>query len=81
MRSKTLLELERSIAALSLEEKLWLLERIAHQLRANSRTQPFDSETMEQALVEMANDPEIQAEIVAIDQAFAIAEMDGLQEI
>ncbi len=29
-------------------------------------------------IAEMANDPEIQAEIAAIDLEFAIAEMDGL---
>jgi hypothetical protein len=33
MISPTLLEIERSICALSLEEQLWLLERIARQVR------------------------------------------------
>jgi hypothetical protein len=58
MISKNLLEIERLLTNLSVMEKLWLLERIAHQ---------------------MANDLEIQAEITAINQEFALTEMDGLQ--
>lgn len=69
MASKNLLEIERAIAALSAEEKLWLLERIARQLR-----EPHAVE-----LSTMAIDPEIQAEIRAMDQEFACTEMDGLQ--
>jgi len=69
MASKNLLEIERTIARLSAKEKLWLLERIARQLR----------EPDEAALSEMADDPEIQAEITAINQEFALTEMDGLR--
>lgn len=69
MASKHLLEIERAIHQLSAKEKLWLLERIARQLR-----EPDDTE-----LSEMASDPEIQAEIGAIAQEFAVTEMDGLQ--
>jgi hypothetical protein len=69
MASQNLLEIERAIASLSAREKLWLLERIARQLR-----EPDEAE-----LSEMANDPEIQAEIAAINQEFALTEMDGLQ--
>jgi hypothetical protein len=57
------------IACLSAREKLWLLERIARQLR-----EPDEAE-----LLEMANDSEIQSEITAINQEFALTEMDGLQ--
>jgi hypothetical protein len=35
----------------------------------------------EATLAEMANDPEIQAEIAAINTEFAIAEMDGLEDL
>lgn len=52
MATKHLLEIERAIAKLSAGEKLWLLERTAHQLR-----EPNEAE-----LSDMANDPEIQAE-------------------
>jgi hypothetical protein len=69
MASRNLLEIERAIAALSAAEKRWLLERISCQLR----------ELDEVELLKMAADPEIQAEIRAIDQEFAHTEMDGLQ--
>jgi hypothetical protein len=69
MASQNLLEIERAIASLSAREKLWLLERIAHQLR-----EPDEAEVSE-----MANDPEIQAEVKAINLEFALTEMDGLQ--
>ncbi|MBI4783821.1 MAG: hypothetical protein HY785_21265 [Oscillatoriophycideae cyanobacterium NC_groundwater_1537_Pr4_S-0.65um_50_18] len=69
MASQNLLKIERAIADLSAREKLWLLERIARQLR----------EPDEADLLEMANDPEIQAEITAINQEFTLTELDGLQ--
>jgi hypothetical protein len=69
MASHHLLEIERTIASLSTQEKLWLLERIARQLR-----EPDEAE-----LSEMANDRAIQAEITAIDLEFALTEMDELQ--
>jgi hypothetical protein len=69
MTSQDLLKIERAIAGLSAGEKLWLLERIARQLR-----EPDEAE-----LSEMANDPEIQAEITAIHQEFTLTELDGLQ--
>ncbi len=70
MATKHLLEIEREIHRLSTREKLWLLERIAQQLQ----------EPNEDELLAMAEDPEVQAEIGAINQAFALTEMDGLQE-
>jgi hypothetical protein len=81
MVSQSLLAIERSIYSLSAQEKLWLLERIAHQLQGDAQTlsYPLGSKDMETALAEMANDPEIQAEIAAINTEYAIAEMDGLE--
>lgn len=35
MISQTLVEIERSISSLSIEEQLWLLERIACRVRIN----------------------------------------------
>ena len=77
MISPTLLEIDRSIRALSLEEQLWLLERIAHHLRDKTQTaaDPFDSEE----LAAMASAPDIQAELAAINEEFAVTEMDGLE--
>lgn len=71
MISKKLLDLDRSIYSLSYKEKLWLLERIARQLRE------FD----ENELLSMASDPQIQAEIASINAEFTVAEMDGLQSL
>jgi hypothetical protein len=69
MTGNYLLEIERAIHPLSADEKLWLLERIIQQLR--------EPNTID--LSEMAADPQIQAEIGAIEQEFALTEMDGLQ--
>jgi hypothetical protein len=81
MLSQSLLAIEQSIYSLSAQEKLWLLERIAHQLQGDTQTlnYPLGSKDMEIALADMANDPEIQAEIAAINTEYAIAEMDGLE--
>jgi hypothetical protein len=80
MTSPTLSQIEQSISLLSYEEQLWLVERIIHNLRVtrssdNLRNQP---QTFEQQLSLMANDPAIQGELKAIEQEFAITEMDGL---
>ncbi len=81
MISPTLLAIERSIRALSPEEQLWLLERIAHNLReqTHATAQIFGSEDRLEHLAAMASDPDIQAELTAIDKEFAFAEMDGLE--
>jgi hypothetical protein len=68
MISQKLLDLDRSIYSLSYKEKLWLLERIARQLR----------ELDENELLNMASDSQIQAEITSIEGEFAVAELDGL---
>ncbi|MEB3179659.1 MAG: hypothetical protein VKL59_11585 [Nostocaceae cyanobacterium] len=74
MISQTLLDIERSIRTLSLEEQLWLLERIARNVR--EKTYPtaavFDLKDKSEELVAMANDAEIQAEIAAINEEFGI---------
>jgi hypothetical protein len=40
-----------------------------------------DPQDMEEDLAAMASDPDIQAEIAAIDEEFAVAEMDGLEKL
>jgi hypothetical protein len=62
-------DIENTIARLPLNEQLLLLERIAHQIRLNSQ------------LNTMAYDPQIQDELLQIQQEFAIAELDGLTEL
>ncbi|MUG99199.1 hypothetical protein F7734_45680 [Scytonema sp. UIC 10036] len=76
----SLQEIERSIRALSLEEQLWLLERIARQVREKQQTANLfaDEKDIQQQLRAMASDPDIIAEIAAINNEFAVAEMDGL---
>lgn len=81
MNSPNLLEIERSIRALSLEEQLYLLEKIARQVRERTliKNKLADAKYMEKQLAAMASDPNIQAEIAAINEEFAVTEMDGLK--
>lgn len=83
MISPNLLEIERSIRALSLEEQLWLLERIARQVREQTpiKNKLADAKYMEKQLAAMANDPNIQAEIAAINEEFAVTGIDGLSSL
>lgn len=80
MISLTLLEIERSIRALSFEEQLWLLERIARQVREKQHiiANKF-ADDIPKELAAMASDPDIQAEIAAINEEFVVAEIDGLE--
>ena len=83
MISQTLVEIERSISSLSIEEQLWLLERIACRVReqtsiANKLANP---KYLDAEIAEMANDPDIQLEIAAIDREFSVTEMDGLEAL
>lgn len=82
INSSNLNHIEQSINNLSREEQLWLVERIIHKIRFSTLKDTYIStaETLEQQLANMANDPEIQAEIKNINQEFAITEMDGLME-
>ena len=83
MISQTLVEIERSISSLSIEEQLWLLERIACRVRdktsrANKLANP---KYLDAEIAEMANDPDIQVEMAAIDREFSVTEMDGLEAL
>jgi hypothetical protein len=75
--SPTVLEIERSIHDLSFNEKLWLMERIAQQLRA--KTQASTASIRDAQLINMANDPDMQAELSAINAEFLVTELDGLE--
>ncbi|KYC42603.1 hypothetical protein WA1_20490 [Scytonema hofmannii PCC 7110] len=83
MISLSLQEIERSIRTLSLEEKLWLLERIARQVREKQQTANLfaNEKYMQQQLRAMASDPDIIVEIAAINDEFAVTEMDGLEKV
>jgi hypothetical protein len=83
MMSANLLEIERSIRALSLEEQQWLLDRLTRQVRERTHTADkfADAAYMEAQIKAMANDPDIQSEIAAINEEFAVTEMDGLSGV
>lgn len=83
MISPTLLEIDRSIRTLPLEEQMWLLERLVRHLREKTYTHtfPLNSQNMEKDLAAMASDPDIQTEIAAIHEEFAVTEMDGLEKL
>ena len=83
MVSPNLLEIERSILALSLEEQQWLLERLTRQVQERThKTDKFADAAYRSAQIKaMANDPDIQSEIAAINKEFAITEMDGLSSL
>lgn len=77
MISPNLLEIERSIRALSVEEQLWLLESIARQIRENEYTKDklADAENHKEKLEVMISEPRIPIEIGAIIDEFAISEI------
>lgn len=76
-------QIEREIRYLSVDEKLWLMEKILHQLRDSRSTKlPQLTDAYVQAqIMAMANDPAIQAELKAINEEFTVAESDGLQRL
>src|SRR2546421_595933 len=69
-------ELERQIHALTYEEQLWLVEHVAHGLRAGAAAGPRPTA---QELSAIAADPEVQEELRQIDQEFVSTEQDGLK--
>jgi hypothetical protein len=68
-RSSIVYELEREIAELPVEDKLWLQAQIDKQIRAVALGK--SASELEAELEEMANDPEIQRELAAIELEFA----------
>ncbi len=77
MNMMVLSQLEENIYELSLDEQLWLIERLAQHIRkAMARKQNIETQ-----LMAMANDPEIQNELQMIEEEFAVAEADGLEAV
>jgi hypothetical protein len=76
-RSTAVYELEREIASLPVEEKLQLRDGIDRQIRAAALGKSVSE--IQSELEEMANDPDIQRELAAIELEFAVTSMDGLQ--
>ncbi|MGB3755650.1 MAG: hypothetical protein WBA07_04660 [Rivularia sp. (in: cyanobacteria)] len=66
--SPKLLEIDRSIRDLSLEEQMWLLESLVKNLRKKTNTNSLPlNQDIEKEMAAMANDLDIQTEIAAID--------------
>jgi hypothetical protein len=77
MHASVLSQIEERITQLSIDEQLWLIERVAQRLRESMRKQcAFNAE-----LVAMAADPDIQRELHQIDKEFAETESDGLETL
>jgi hypothetical protein len=72
-----LAQLEEAIGRLSYDERLWLIERLAHGLRQSTRNSRLSCTA---ALAQMASDPEIRRELDQIAQEFTPADMDGLEQ-
>ncbi|WP_445630223.1 hypothetical protein [Nostoc sp. DSM 114167] len=77
MISPNLLEIERSILALSVEEQLWLLESIVRKIRENEYVKDnfTDTENLDEQLQLTAIEPNTQTQITAINDEFAISEI------
>jgi hypothetical protein len=76
-RSLAVYELEREIALLPVEDKLQLRDGLDRQIRAAALGKSVSE--IEAELTEMANDPDIQRELAAIELEFAGTSMDGLK--
>ncbi|MDZ7954105.1 hypothetical protein [Nostoc sp. DedQUE09] len=76
MISPNLLELERSILALSMEEQLWLLESIVRQIREREyeKDKSSDAKNLEEQQLTPV-EPKNQTQIAAINDEFAISEI------
>ena len=74
MNTSVLTQLENNFDQLSLDEQLWLMERLAHRIRMKTVAEPAPAYN----LAEMAADIEIQNELQQIEEEFSFAEADGL---
>jgi hypothetical protein len=75
MGSASVEQIERQFAQLPVQLQLSLLERLQRQVEA----QVTDSDdTFANEIAAMANDPEIIAEVAAINAEFHLTERDGL---
>ncbi|MEH2090811.1 hypothetical protein [Nostoc sp.] len=77
MISPNLLEIERSILALSVEEQLWLLESIVRQIREREYVKDKfnDDKNIDEQLQVTATLPNIKTQIPTINDEFASSEI------
>jgi hypothetical protein len=74
MHSSVLQSIEAQLPLLSNDERLWLIEHLAQQVRKPTERDDFRAE-----MEAMANDPEIQKELREIQEEFSVADGDGLE--
>ena len=74
--TQVLADIEQRASGLSTKEQLWLIERLAQNLR---RLSPPGLLVTDEHLAAMAADPDIQREIREIDEEFLTTETDGLE--
>lgn len=69
MNMPILSQMDDRIGRLSLDEQLWLMERLVQRIKENTvnRTSQFEND-----LVAMGNDPEVQSELREIKKEFAV---------
>ncbi len=77
MNMMILSQIEENTYELSLDEQLWLIERLAQHIRNAVAVK----DNIDMQLMAMANDPEIQNELQIIEKEFAVAEVDGLEAV
>ena len=70
-------DIEREFARLSREAQLSLLERLVHHVRVGVGSQ---KNHWESELAAMAADPQVRAELDAIESEFTATEADGLEK-
>ncbi|MEH2078279.1 MAG: hypothetical protein V7K57_28440 [Nostoc sp.] len=77
MISLNLLEIERSVRALSVEDQLWLLESIARKIRESEyvKDKSSDANNLEEQLQVTESESTIPTQIATINDEFAISEI------
>ena len=76
MNQPVISQIEDTFSKLSVSEQLLLIERLVHQVHKKTLKQSTD---LENQLTLMAADPQIQNELERIEEEFAYAEADGLE--
>jgi hypothetical protein len=77
LATPTLVQIETDIAQLSLNEQLWLMERLAGYIRQHTL---HSFVVQDSDLAATVSDPAIQHELQQIDAEFAATELDGLDQ-
>jgi hypothetical protein len=75
MMDPRLSQLDAAVGQLSLEEQLWLMERLIQRIRERSL---HGAQMNDDEIERMAEDPAIQRELREIEAEFAHTEHDGL---